>query len=322
MEIGVLTAVFQDRSLAEALDDILGVGVRVVEIGCGNYPGNHHCNPELLLANKWERERFQGTLASRGMRISALACHGNPLHPDRSIAASHHQTFHQTVLLAEELGVNRLTLFSGCPGDSETSEQPNWVTCAWPTEYLRVLDWQWEEKVIPYWVEQAAFARSHGVTRLSFEMHPGFVVYNPPSLLRLREAVGEEVGANFDPSHLFWQGIDIVAAVRKLGPAIFHVHMKDTAFNPTIVSTNGVLDTVPLGRVAERAWIFRTVGFGHGQLLWRRFLSALREVGYDDVVSIEHEDALASPEEGIRKAVSFLQSSVLSEAPPEPWWTS
>lgn len=321
MEIGILTAVFRDRPLAEALDLVQSYGVRHVELGSGGYTGNHHCDPDRLLANSHVRARFEEELSRRDIRISALACHGNPLHPDREVAARDHHTFQQTVLLAQKLGVDRLTLFSGCPGDSDSSRGPNWVTCAWPTDYLSILDWQWQEKVIPYWREQAAFAGSHGVTRLCFEMHPGFVVYNPPTLLRLREAVGEEIGANLDPSHLFWQGIDVVTAVHQLGGAVYHVHAKDTALNPDLVRAKGVLDTTPLDQAGQRSWVFRTVGYGHDELLWRRFLSALREAGYDDVVSIEHEDALASPEEGVRKAVALLRSCILTEPPAQPWWT-
>jgi sugar phosphate isomerase/epimerase len=321
MEIGILTAVFRDRSLTDALDLVQAHGLHYVELGSGGYTGTHHCDPDRLLADIAALDRFQTELARRDIHISALACHGNPLHPNPEVAGRDHRTFQQSVLLAAQLGVDRLTLFSGCPGDSDTSQGPNWVTCAWPADYLAILDWQWTEKVIPYWQKQAAFARSHGVSRLCFEMHPGFVVYNPPTLLRLREAVGEEVGANLDPSHLFWQGIDVVTAVRQLGSAIYHVHAKDTAINGDLVRSQGVLDTTPLGQVGQRSWVFRTVGYGHDELLWRQFLSALREVGYDDVVSIEHEDALASPEEGVQKAIALLRACILTEPPAQPWWT-
>jgi len=162
------------------------------------------------------------------LEISALSCHGNPLHPNSDIANRHRQDFRDTVRVAEKIGVRRVITFSGCPGDSEGSQYPNWVTCPWPPDFLRILEWQWNEKVIPYWQEEVRFCRDHGVDMISLEMHPGFVVYNPETLLRLREATGPEIGANFDPSHLFWQGIDPLAAIRQLGPAIFHVHAKDT----------------------------------------------------------------------------------------------
>ena len=323
MKLGVFTVLFGNESLEAALDRVVAAGLECVEIGTGNYPGNIHCRPEVLLADDAALGRFRDAIASRGLEISALSCHGNPLHPRAEVADDSHQTFLRTVELASRLGVTRINLFSGCPGDSETATYPNWVTCAWPNEYRELLEWQWTEKVIPYWSDQAALASSRGL-RLGFEMHPGFVVYNPPTLLRLREACGEAIGANLDPSHLFWQGIDIETAIAELGrhKAIFHIHAKDTSFDLRNVALNGVLDTVPMAEVTRRSWIFRTVGYGHSELDWRRILTALRLAGYDDVLSIEHEDALLSIDEGFAKGVAFLRS-VMPREPvmTETWWT-
>lgn len=323
MKLGVFTVLYADRPLAEALDRAVAAGLRCVEIGTGNYPGDSHCRPADLLGDPAALDRFRAAVESRGLEISALSCHGNPLHPRADVAAKSHETFVATVRLAERLGVGCVNLFSGCPGDSETATFPNWVTCAWPTEYADLLEWQWSTKVVPYWREQAALATAHGV-RLGFEMHPGFVVYNPATLLRLREACGEAIGANLDPSHLFWQGIDVEAAIAELGRhgAIFHTHAKDTALNPREAGLNGVLDTRPLGDPAHRSWIFRTVGYGHSELDWRRILSALRMAGYDGVLSIEHEDILLSRDEGFAKGVAFLRSVMPAEPPvADAWWT-
>jgi sugar phosphate isomerase/epimerase len=323
MKLGVFTVLFGDRPLEAALDRAVEAGLDCVEIGTGSYPGNRHCRPEELLADDRRLAAFHDAVTSRGLEISALSCHGNPLHPRPDVARESHETFLQTVELAGRLGVTRINLFSGCPGDSDSATYPNWVTCAWPTEYGELLEWQWRERVIPYWTEQAALAADRGL-RLGFEMHPGFVVYNPRTLLRLRDACGEAIGANLDPSHLFWQGIDIEAAIAELGRhgAIFHTHAKDTALNARNVALNGVLDTVPLAEVGNRSWIFRTVGYGHGELDWRRILSALRLAGYDDVLSIEHEDALLSVDEGFRKGVAFLRSVMPTEpALSDAWWT-
>ena len=324
MHLGLLTSVFGDLDGPAAFDLVRDLGIGCVEIGVGGYPGRPHCNPEQLLASDEHCAEFSAGLADRGLSISALACHSNPLHPDPGLAKQARDTFTTAVLLAEKLGVHRLTLFSGCPGDSETATHPNWVTCAWPTEYLDILAWQWEQQVIPYWAEAAAFATAHAVDQLCFEMHPGFVVYNPPTLLRLRDAVGPSIGANLDPSHLMWQGIDVMAAIDVLGAAgaLFHVHAKDTAINPRRAAVAGVLDTVPLSDVAARTWQFRTVGFGHDALFWRDFVSTLRLNGYDDVLSIEHEDALAGTVEGVRKAATFLRDCLLTDPMPTPWWTA
>ena len=323
MKLGVFTVLFADRPFEAALDHIAEAGLDCVEIGTGNYPGDAHCDAAALLADGGKLRAFREAVSSRGLEISALSCHGNPLHPQRAVADAAHEVFVRTVELAERLEVGVVNLFSGCPGDADGSRAPNWVTCAWPNEYGELLEWQWTEKVIPYWTEQAALATRHGV-KLGFEMHPGFVVYNPRTLLRLREACGEAIGANLDPSHLFWQGIDVEQAIAELGRAnaIFHAHAKDTGLHPRNAAINGVLDTVPLGDVANRAWIFRTVGYGHGELEWRRILTALRLAGYDGVLSIEHEDALLSIEEGFRKGVAFLRSVMPNEPPvADAWWT-
>jgi sugar phosphate isomerase/epimerase len=307
--------------LEQALEVIQRAGVQAVEIGTGGYPGTAHCEPEALLEDSSKLDGFRDAIQRRDLTISALSCHANPLHPRQEVASRAHATFERTVRLAEKLGVDRVNLFSGCPGDSDQARYPNWVTAAWPPDYQELLTWQWQAKVIPYWREAAAFARDHGV-KLCFEMHPGFVVYNPETLLRLRSECGDNIGTNLDPSHLFWQGIDVIAAIRVLGAAraIYHVHAKDTAIDAHNAGVNGVLDTKPLDRVADRSWIFRTVGYGHDELFWRTFVSALRRVGYDYVLSIEHEDALASIDEGFLKGVAFLKNVLLTEPPATAWW--
>jgi sugar phosphate isomerase/epimerase len=319
MKLGVLTVLYHALAVEKALDKLADLGVEAVEFGTGNYPGNAHCDPDVLLADTTKARALKRAVTSRGMIISALSCHGNPLHPNEEVARSAHDVWRQTARLASELEVGVVNGFSGCPGDHAGAKHPNWVTCAWPPDFLEVLDWQWNERVIPYWTEEARFAREHGVV-VGFEMHPGFVVYNPETLLRLRAAAGDELGANFDPSHLFWQGIDPVEAIKELGDAIFHVHAKDTAIDAANVAVNGVLDTKGYDKLLERSWLFRTVGYGHGEKTWRDIVSVLRAVGYDYVMSIEHEDALASVDEGLSKAVRLLQEVLLAEKPADMWW--
>ena len=308
MKLGVFTVVFGELPLAEALDRVVALGLDAVEIGTGNYPGDAHLADDLA-----------DQVAARGLEISALSCHGNPLHPDEAFAKQSHETWRRTAELAAKLGVETVVCFSGCPGDGPTASQPNWVTCAWPPEYLEVLEWQWTERAIPYWTEEAVFARETGV-RVALEPHPGFLVYNPETALRLREACGPEIGVNFDPSHFVWQGIDPLLAVRELREAIFHVHAKDVYVDPYNRARNGVLDTKHYSRFADRSWSFRTVGYGQGEKFWRDFVSALRIAGYDGVLSIEHEDGLASIEEGLSRAVEVLRAVVLRETPSDMWW--
>jgi sugar phosphate isomerase/epimerase len=319
MKLGVFDPVFGSMELEPMLDRIGELGLQAVEVGAGNYPGDRHCKPSELLADADHRRRFADAFATRDLTISALSCHGNPIHPNADRAAHDDAVFRDTVRLAGELGVGVVNLFSGCPGDGPNASQPNWVTCAWPPEFSEIVAWQWEEVVVPYWRSAGAFASEHGV-RLGFEMHPGFVVYNPKTLLRLRAAVGEVIGANLDPSHLFWQGIDPVAAIRDLKEAIYHVHAKDTALDPQNVARNGVLDLEPYDDVANRSWVFRSVGDGHDVLFWKRFVSALRVAGYDHVLSIEHEDSLASTNEGLTRAIGTLRQAILGEPAGAMWW--
>lgn len=319
MKIGVFTVLFSDEKFESALEKVKRLGVEAVEIGCGNYPGNAHCQPEKLLDDPAAIKNFKQTVEKYNLTISALSCHGNPLHPDPSISNQHRDVQRKTILLAEKLEVNRVITFSGCPGDCETAKYPNWVTCAWPDDFLKILKWQWEEKIIPYWKEEAKFAKEHNV-KICIEMHPGFSVYNPETLLKLRDACGENIGANFDPSHLFWQGIDPLKALLKLKDVVFHIHAKDTRIDPSNTQLNGVLDTKTYVDLPNRSWIFRTVGYGHDEKFWRDFVSTLRLIGYDDVLSIEHEDALIGRDEGLSKAINFLKSIILAEPMPKPWW--
>jgi sugar phosphate isomerase/epimerase len=319
VKIGVFDPVFGKLGWDEMLDEVVGLGLTAIEIGTGNYPGNQHCQPAKLLADARARDAWRAAIDKRGLEISALSCHGNPIHPDSARAARDDAVFRDTVRLAESLGVASINLFSGCPGDGPTASQPNWVTCAWPPEFSEIVAWQWEAVVIPYWREAGRFAEDHGV-KLGFEMHPGFVVYNPKTLLRLRAEVGPVIGANFDPSHLFWQGIDPLAAIRDLGEAIFHVHAKDTAIDPYNTARNGVLDLESYADVAKRSWVFRSVGDGHDLLFWKRFVSALRVVGYDHVLSIEHEDSLASTRDGLARAAATLKQAVLEQPATAMWW--
>ena len=320
MQLGVFSVVLQNLSLAKMLDHVSTLGLGCVEIGTGGYPGNHHCDLDGLLGAPERIAAYRRDIKSAGLFISALSCQGNPLHPVAAIANEYHATFEKTVLLAEQLEVPVINLLSGCPGDSSTARYPNWCHFAWPPEYPELWAWQWNEVAIPYWRRAAAFAEAHGIRRLAIEMHPGFLVYNPATVLQLREAVGDTIGVNFDPSHLFWLGIDAPSAIRNLGACIYHVHAKDTAINMRNTAVNGCLDGQPYRNVAQRSWNFRSVGWGHGLEIWRDIVSALRETGYDYVLSIEQEDPLAETEEGLRSAIAFLDQVLLRKPAGELYW--
>lgn len=320
MKLGVFTTLLSNLSLEESLKYFKSLGIEAVEIGCGGYPGNAHANPEILLNDAKALDTFKGLIKDYDVEISALSCHGNPVHPDKATAKYFDDAIRNTILLAEKIGIHQINTFSGCPGDCETAKYPNWVTCPWPDDFGKILDWQWNDVLIPYWKDTVEFAKAHGVDKIAFEMHPGFCVYNTDSMLRIREAVGPELGANFDPSHLIWQGMEPVAVIRALGDAIFHVHAKDTKIDKYNTAKTGVLDTKPYSDEINRAWIFRSVGYGNDEVYWKDIVSNLRFVGYDHVLSIEHEDSLMSQNEGLSKAVEMLGRVLIKENPAEMWW--
>jgi len=318
MKLGVFTPLLSQLPLEDVLKKLKALDITTVELATGNYPGSAHCDLGML-EDAAALDVFKGKLAAHGFGISALSCHGNPLHPDPAVAKQNQEVNCKTILLAEKLGVTEVVDFSGCPGDSPSAKAPNWVTCPWPPEYLDVLAWQWDKVVAPFWIERAKFAADHGV-RIAIEMHPGFVAYSPETLLRLRSIAGPAIGCNYDPSHMFWQGIDPIAAIRVLGDAIFHVHAKDTQLYSANLPRTGVLDTKPYTDERNRGWIFRTCGYGHGAEWWKEFVSTLRMFGYDNVLSIEHEDSLMSSEEGLTRAAQFLNEVVIKEKPTAAWW--
>jgi len=321
MKLGLFTPVLGKLNVKDMLAKVQALQkVQAIELGTGGWPGKDHLDVDALVDNKPCTLEYRKMIADAGLTISALSCHGNPLHPDRATAKAYDEVFRKSVRLAEQMDVKVVVTFSGCPGDSDEAKHPNWVTQPWPPEFLEILDWQWEKKVIPYWREAAKFAADHGVN-VALEAHPGFVVYNVDTAVRLREAVAPNLGVNFDPSHFFWQGVDVPAAIRALGDSIFHVHAKDVALDRQNVAVNGVIDTKTYRRMAERSWLFRSVGWGHDELEWKRIVSALRMTGYDYVMSIEHEDALASIDEGLGAAVDLLSRVILTEPPVDAWWT-
>ncbi|WP_332696031.1 sugar phosphate isomerase/epimerase family protein [Halalkalibacter lacteus] len=321
MKLGVFTVLFSQKNFEEMLDYVKEAGVKAVEIGTGGYPGNAHCDIDSLLESEELRQVYMEKVASRGLEISAFSCHGNPISPDESFAKESHEALVKTIKLASLMKIPVVNCFSGTAGDHEGAKYPNWPVTPWPNEYGDVLKWQWEEKLIPYWKEWGQFAKDHNV-KIGLELHGGFLVHTPYTLLKLREETCDAIGANLDPSHLWWQGIDPVAAIKILGKenAIHHFHAKDTYIDQDNVNMYGLIDMQPYGEVQTRAWTFRSVGCGHSIQEWSDMISALRTYGYDYVVSIEHEDPIMSIEEGFARAVKNLNSIIIDEKPSDMWW--
>lgn len=325
MKIGAFTVAWSSKPLEEVLDFLVDAGVQAIELGCGNYPGNAHCNPFELNESAADRKALLKMVADRGLVISGLSCHGNPLHPDKKIATANHEVWQATVKLAKNLGIQCVNGFSGLPAGGPDDKVPNWVVAPWPEDHLQALEYQWAVAT-EYWTAEAKNLKKAGVYAC-FEMHPNFLVYNPETLIKLRKAVGangDRICANYDPSHLFWQGIDNTAAIRWLGeqsdPVIRHFHAKDSLVYDWNARVNGVLDTKHYGDEINRSWIFRSVGYGHGADVWKDILSTLRMVGYDGALSIEHEDSLMTNDEGFLKAVAMLKECAMFQAKGGMTW--
>ncbi len=320
MNISIFSVVYKDLPLTEVLDKIKAKGVDHVEVGCGGFIGKDHCNPAELLKDSAKRAQFVDEFKKRDMHISCLSCHGNPVHPQKELADEYHQDIIDAIDLAAEIGVEKILTFSGTPGDSENSKYPNWPVSPFPEDLQAVFNWQWSEKLIPYWTETGKYAEKKGV-KIAMELHGGYSVHSPYTMIKMRKETGcKALGGNLDPSHMWWQGIDPAKAARYLNEedCLFHFHAKDAFIDQEYVSYYGLTDMQSFGVTYGRGWQFRTVGYGHDLKTWSDIFSTLRATGYDGVVSIEHEDSYMSVEEGLNKAVANLKQTLIFEPASKP----
>jgi sugar phosphate isomerase/epimerase len=306
MKIGMVSDSLGSHSFAEMLDTAGKCGVQGVEMNAANWTSAPHLDLAGLLKSASKRKDYAKAIADRGLELIALNANGNQLHPTDGERQS--KALHDTLALAGELGVDKVVLMSGLPAGAAKDSTPNWVVSSWPPETQTILKWQWGERLLPYWEKLAKVAKKAGVAKLCVELHGNQLVYNVPTLLRLRREIGPIVGANLDPSHLMWMGADPLAAVDALGEAIFHVHAKDTYLNAPAQATRSLLENGSLTDIAARSWSYITLGYGHGESWWREFCYRLRMVGYDGWLSIEHEDVLLSRVEGVRRSVDLLRA--------------
>jgi sugar phosphate isomerase/epimerase len=310
MKIGMITDSLAGFDVDALVATAARLGLDMLEFGCGNWSSAPHLELDRMLESAPARREFMARLDAHGIGVSALNCSGNPLHPGEA-GRRHDAVTRKTIELASLLGVERVVMMSGCPG-APGDAHANWITTEWPPEVREILRWQWDDVLIPYWRELVAYANGVGIRKLCLELHGHQNVYNVRTLQRLRGTVGDTVGANFDPSHLMWMGADPLAAARALGEAIYHVHAKDTRVDPVVSGVNGVIETTTGERFRDRAWNYITLGYGHGEQWWREFVAVLAAVGYDDVFSIEHEDPMLSPLEGVEKSVAFLRNVLVN----------
>jgi sugar phosphate isomerase/epimerase len=312
MKIGMVTDSLGHFSFDAMLDTAAKLGIRGVEFNAANWTSAPHLNLKSLLGSASARKTFAAAVKQRDLDIIALNANGNQLHPTEGDKQS--EALHDTIRLAGELGVDNVVLMSGLPEGAPGDKMPNWVVSSWPPETQTMLKYQWEDRALPYWAKLATFAKEHGVKKLAVELHGNQLVYNVPTLLRLRKEIGPIVGANLDPSHLIWMGADPLAAIDALGSAILHTHAKDTFINTPVCATTSRLENGSLMDIPARAWSYITLGYGKDQQFWKDFCYRLRMVGYDGWLSIEHEDVMLSRLEGVRKSVELLQAVAPSEA--------
>lgn len=321
MKLGVFTPLFNNLIFDEMIAEVASKGLQTVEIGTGGSPGNAHLDIDKLLASSDARREYLDKLSDKNLEISALSCHNNPISPLTDVAKEADELLHKTIKLASLMNVPVVNGFSGVAGGNATDTQVNWPVLPWPTEYDDSYNYQWEKKLIPYWQGINTDVTAAGV-KVGIELHGGFLAHTPYTMLRLRDATGDAIGCNLDPSHLWWQGIDPVAAIKILGEknAIHHFHAKDTYLNQDNINMHGLTDMQPYDNVATRAWTFRSVGCGHDLKVWSDIVSALRIYGYDYVLSIEHEDPIMSIDEGLNRAITNLRSVMIHDQPANPWW--
>lgn len=292
----------------EMLDFCLAQGVGAVEIGTGNWSSAPHIDLDEVLSSETARARWMDELRRRGIELCALNCSGNPLAYERDMAVTE-----KTFRLAEKLGVRKIVMMSGLPAGCPGDRTPVWITTSWPPETQDILEYQWNEVAIPAWRELVRKAGNCGVERIALENHGMQLVYNPETLIRLREAVGPIVGMNLDPSHLFWMGGDPIEAARVLGEAgaLYHIHGKDSRRERRICGPNGMLDTKPIDAFRERSWNYVSVGSGHGVQWWQEFFSVARMSGYDGAVSLEMEDLTLPMREGHIASLRTLKEALV-----------
>ena len=306
MNLCLYTDSLPDVTLDEALDFAVSIGAGAIEIAVGGQSSAPHLRIHELLGNASSLRLFARKLSSRGLTLSALNCSAWPMHPE--VGTEHVELMFDAIRLASELQVDKIVTMSGCPGDTPNGRTINWITLPWPPSACEVRDAQWEQ-AFSLWEKIGSFAESRGVARVALELIPLQLVYNVPTLLRLRSHVGPVIGANVDPSHLFWQQMDPAKVVRALGSAVHHVHLKDVEYHNAELALAGVLDSRLFSGGAS-AWSFTTIGRGHGPDFWQDFVTSLRDVGYDDVLSIENEDTQQPASSAVSEAAEFISRIV------------
>ncbi|HEX9517588.1 MAG TPA: sugar phosphate isomerase/epimerase [Streptosporangiaceae bacterium] len=317
MQVGLFTDAFTHLSLTQTLAWCAAHGIESVELGTGGYSPAPHADLERLSSSEAARQELLGELASTDVSLGALNVSGNPLHPNPQIATLHDAQLRSTVRLAQELGVTRVVAMSGCPGGPGDASWPVFAGGAWLPDMERLWDWQWAERIAPYWGELSRWASQAAPdVRICLELHPGTSIYNAESFRLLREVTGDNVMVNLDPSHFWWQGMDPVRVIEDLTGLIGWSHGKDTLIRDSRMAVIGCMDfRWPRPGSADMPWHFCAVGAGHAASTWVSLVKALIAAGHDHTISIEHEDPDLTAEDGALASLLGLRE-VLSGLEP------
>lgn len=319
MQLGLLIDPRLDRSWEDALDLAVRHGISYIEPCGGGHVPKSYVDPVALAGDKDALSEFAESVSSRGLRIAALGCYGNPLHPDEERARAAQDDFIAMCAVASELSVDRITVISGVPAGGPHDRAPNWIIPSIYFGFEAAYRWQWEERLIPYWREACRVAQDHDLT-ICMEPIGGSMVYNGQTFLRLRDACGDTLSVNFDPSHVWWMGIDPLVLIEQLGDAIAYSHAKDVGFESRRVARDGVVPACAYDDWSSRTWTYRAIGFGHPEKFWKDMFTSLRRGGYDDVVTIEVEESFMSTDETIDKSVEMLRRALPRDPIPTANW--
>lgn len=312
MKVGLVTDILDYMPFEEMLDTCVDQGIETLELGCGNWSKAPHLDLDGLLGSAAKRKRFLNELNVRGISIAALNCSGNQLDPSDE-GTMHKAVVNKTLQLAGLLGVETVVMMSGCPGGGPSDRTPNWLTHPILPSHFEMLDWQWNEVAFPYWEKAVLTAKENGVRKVAIENLGCNLVYNPETLFKLRNEVGDTVGMNFDPSHLFWMGGDPIAALRTLGSAVYHIHAKDVRLERGIYDVQGLIDVKPMNQYSDRSWNYVALGYGHDSGWWKEFFTIVKMIGYEGPIVLEMEDLTMEPLTGVKKSMNVLKETLLGE---------
>jgi sugar phosphate isomerase/epimerase len=304
IKLGFVSAILPDLKLDEVLEFASSAGFSCVELMCWppakadrRYSGITHIDVERLDAK--EAARIQELTASLGLSISGLGYYPNPLTPDPAEAKVYIGHIQKVITAAKMLGVGVVNTFVGC--DWKLSVEENWP------------------RFREVWPPLVAFAEKQGI-RVAIENCPMLytrdewpggknLAYSPAIWRKMfREIPSGNFGLNYDPSHLVWQRIDCIKPLREFGDRIFHAHAKDVRVDQDRLNDVGILAT-PLEYHTPKL-------LGLGEIDWGRFLSVLRETGYDGAICVEVEDRTYEDSLESRKAALVQSLRYLSQYMP------